>query len=130
MENIFLTTNDCRRSIFPWRSESRRGTKCCIRKIPTMPAEAVGTKLSQVSEQLCASMTECVGCGVALQYSSLAYKQCCPKVMDEAEQAAASEAKIKTMQFRAAKSLGKRKGKEISVTNQDGHCDQHEQSTR
>ena len=37
--------------------------------------------------------------------------------MDEAEQAAVREAKIKNMQIRAASNLGKRMGKQVGLAN-------------
>ena len=74
-------------------------------------------------------MTECPNCGATLQYRSLAYKHRCPKIIDEAEQAAQREAKIKNMQIRAASNLGKRMRKHVGLTNDgDGPRESYEAS--
>ena len=54
----------------------------------TMTTEVATPNRIPLSRELLTTMTECPGCGAAMQYRSLAYKHCCPKPVSETERAA------------------------------------------
>ncbi len=86
----------------------------------TMTTEVATPNRIPLSRELLTTMTECPGCGAAMQYRSLAYKHRCPKPVSETERAAERERRMKELQQRVTNNFNKRVRNYADTTKEDG----------